>query len=154
MEIEERAVQEKTLYVCVNNVGRSQMAEAFHNDIIPDTAESAGIAVDKPGGKVADWIGGADYICQSMDELNLDISKNTRTQFDVEMAKKFGRTVFLLQTDQVPECLFDILDEKRLWWPMDDPRDITLERTREIRDKIREDVEYLISKTVVVSEVP
>lgn len=35
----------KILYVCRANIGRSQMAEAYHNSLLDGKAESAGIKV-------------------------------------------------------------------------------------------------------------
>ena len=135
MEIEEKQLKDKTLYVCVNNVGRSQMGERFHNDLSPGGADSAGIAVDAPGGLVGDWIGGADVICESMEEIDLGIADRTRTQFDDEIAKQYGRIVFMLDHGQIPENL-DLHGPNRWYWPLPDPRDTRIEQVRELRNYI------------------
>ncbi len=135
MDIEKTPLQDKTLYVCVNNVGRSQMAERFHNELAPGKADSAGLAVDEPGGYVRDWKGGADIICESMDELDLGIADRTRTQFSEEMALMYGHVILMLEPEQIPENL-DLHTSNRRYWPVFDPRDVTIEKVREVRNDI------------------
>lgn len=143
MEIEKRELEHKTLYVCVNNVGRSQMGEALQNDINPGSADSAGLKVDSPGAMVKDWHGGADVICQSMEEIGLPIGEKIRSQYDEIEAQRYGMVVFMLDYQQVLEV---DLDNHQFDWrflPLPDPRDMPIERVREIRDNIRQNVAIL-----------
>jgi len=126
------------------------MAEAFHNDLLPATAESAGLRVDAPGDIVGNWSGGAEVICQSMDEIDKSIKNKTRTQFSETQAKLFARVVYILAPEQVPDNL-NADDEKVIYWPMDDPRDMSLERVRVIRDQIGSSVSILLNRTSTLS---
>lgn len=145
----EKTIDDKTLYVCVNNVGRSQMAETFHNQMVRGSAESAGINVDEPGGVVRDWQGGADTICDVMEEIGLPISNNLRTQYDADTARNYAKTVFLLEPEQIPDSLH--LDNGNIvYWPMDDPRDKSIEDVRMIREQIQKSVQILVSGLVQV----
>lgn len=149
MEIEKRPVEERTLYICINNVGRSQMAEAYHNKKVPGSADSAGLRVDEPGGRVADWVGGAEIICQAMDEVDLSIANNTRTQYHEELAEEYGSIVYMLSLEQMQEMSLDqILDDtdvefRKRNWLVADPRDMTIEDVITIRDDIFKNVGLL-----------
>jgi protein-tyrosine-phosphatase len=161
MEIESRVVNDGTvMYVCWNNVGRSQMAEAFHNQLIPEGAISSGVSVDEPGGKVKDWSGGAEPICAAMDEVGLPIGENRRTQYSEDLARECGLTVFILTVGQMP--MLGSVDgeeghieagDNQLFWPMYDPRDVPVEKVREVRDLINDQVNLLVRSLVGVSLV-
>ena len=65
---------ESYLYVCRDNVGRSQIGAEYHNLARPGEAASAGTHVDEPGGIVANWQGGSVEIIEAMLEERIDIA--------------------------------------------------------------------------------
>jgi protein-tyrosine-phosphatase len=128
-------VSEKYLYVCKNNVGRSQMAMTIHNLEKPGTAESAGVEVDEPGGLVKDWRGGPEAIMAAMEEIGLPIGENSRTQYTDDLAKKFGRVIFILTVEQIPDYI-DLEEDRVIYWAIDDPHHMSIEDTRLVRAQI------------------
>ncbi|MGH7157058.1 MAG: low molecular weight phosphatase family protein [Candidatus Saccharimonadales bacterium] len=150
MEIEKRETEGKTLYVCVNNVGRSQFGAVLHNHTEGriGEADSAGIKVDIPGGKVKDWVGGAADICTVMEEEGLDISGNTRTQFSEDMAQGYDRIIFMLDPEQIPDDL-EIHSPNRHYWQLRDPRDMPIERVRDIKEFIKANVGLIATSHAV-----
>lgn len=65
----------KVLFVCRGNVGRSQMAAEFYNDLKPGDAASAGTTVDLPGQKLKHR-SGANEVVSAMREKGLDVGEN------------------------------------------------------------------------------
>jgi len=130
-------------YVCWNNVARSQFAMEFDNRRNPGIALSAGLHVDEDGGLVEDWIKGSATYIEAMRELNppIDISKNKRTLFTEEWAGRLSRVIFVLNQDQFEEVRgLQVPGTEFEWWPIADPLDTTIEKTRSIRDGIAERV--------------
>jgi arsenate reductase len=133
--------KKKVLFTCTHNRGRSQMAEAFFNEICGEQfeAHSAGL---EPGEL-------NPLVVQVMREIGIDISrKQTKAVFDMyKSGKSFAYVVTLC--DQT-------IDERRpvfpgvtncLDWSFPDPsvlwgtRQQQLARAREIRDAIKATVE-------------
>jgi arsenate reductase (thioredoxin) len=131
----------KVLFVCVHNAARSQMAEAFLNQLCGDTfiAESAGLETGALN----------PLAVEVMKETGIDISKNTtKSVFDFYKKNKLYRYVVTVcdqaSSEQCP--LFPGITA-RLHWSFDDPSKFTgsheeqLRQTRIVRDKIRQKIE-------------
>jgi len=140
---------ESYLYVCKNNVGRSQMAMAYHNQVRPGEAASAGTHVDEPGGIVANWDGGPVEIIEAMLEDGIDIAENRRTQLTSAAARQFGRIIIMTEPELIPDFLGN--DARVDYWPFDDPHGMSLEQTRLVRDQIKNSIGLLVSRLVKVS---
>jgi arsenate reductase (thioredoxin) len=134
----------KVLFVCVHNSARSQMAEAFLNQLAGDNffAESAGF---EPG-KVN------PIVIEAMKEVNIDISKNeTKSVFDFfKQGRLYHFVIAVCDGANAERCpIFPGLT-KRLGWSFEDPASFTgtheekLAKTREVRDKIKSEVENFI----------
>jgi protein-tyrosine-phosphatase len=138
-----------TLYVCKNNVGRSQMAQGYHNHLAAQydgrlaigEAFSAGTHVDKPGSLVKDWVGGPDEIIAAVKREGIDIADNTRTQLDSDSLRGIGRVVFLN-----PESAHDYLDSLDAdpgfpqcikFWHVEDPHYMASEEVRTVFQQIK-----------------
>ena len=130
-------MKKKVLFVCVHNSARSQMAEAFLNDICGDEfeAESAGL---EPGTL-------NPIVVEAMGELGIDISKNgTQAVFDVwQSGQIFAYVVTVCSEADAAGCPIFPGVAKRLHWPFDDPSRFggehaeKLAQTRKVRDAIR-----------------
>lgn len=135
----------RVLFVCVHNSARSQMAEAFLNQLGGDAfeAESAGL---EPGTL-------NPLAVEVMKEAGIDISgKKTKSAFDLFKAgKTYSFVIMVCDEASVQRCpLFPGL-ARRFHWDFPDPAALQgsyeerLEGTRKIRDQIRAKVEEFVA---------
>jgi len=139
--------RKKILFVCVHNSARSQMAEAFLNQIGGDkfVAESAGLEPGKLN----------PYVVKVLQETGIDISgKQTNDVFDFYREGRIYDYVITVCDETAGErCpLFPGMSE-RLHWSFEDPSSLKgtdeeiLSRVRIIRDKIKNKItEFINSK--------
>lgn len=128
--------KKNVLFVCVHNSARSQMAEAFFNQICGDSfiSESAGL---EPGEL-------NPLVIKTMQEKGLDISNNqTKTVFDfVKSGKLFAYVVTVCDESNAERCPIFAGVTQRVHWSFPDPGSLTgseeekLVKIREIRDAI------------------
>lgn len=128
------------LFVCVHNSARSQMAEAFVNHFAGDKffAESAGI---EPGSL-------NQNVVKVMMEVGIDISKNkTKDVFEfLKAGKSFNYVITVCEREAAEKCPIFPGISKRVEWSFKDPsklqgsQDEILEKTREIRDEIKQQI--------------
>ncbi|MCX7965320.1 MAG: arsenate reductase ArsC [Syntrophorhabdaceae bacterium] len=131
---------EKVLFVCVHNSARSQMAEALMNHLCGDRfiAESAGL---EPG--VLNPLA-----VDVMAEVGIDISKNnTKSVFDFyKKGRLYSYVITVCDEASAEQCPIFPGVTKRLHWSFEDPSKFTgtyeerLEKTRAVRDKIKEKI--------------
>ena len=133
----------EVLFVCVNNVGRSQMAESIYNETRPGQAESAGTTVDEPDGVVGDWAGGPELIMQVQNENGPDISRNKRTQLTEDMLQEYGRVIIMAQSETWPAYLQ--IGGHINQWVVHDPVNMSVEEIRRIHALVKVRVEELLS---------
>ena len=129
------------LFICVHNSARSQMAEAFVNQLCGHEfeAQSAGL---QPG-KVN------PIVVEALQELGIDISgKPTQSVADFILSgQPFTYVVTVCSEAEAEGCPYFPGVAQRLHWPFPDPSKLTgshaekLARVREIRDQIRRQVE-------------
>jgi arsenate reductase len=134
-------MKQKVLFICVHNSARSQMAEAFLNDICGDhfEAHSAGL---EPGTL-------NPMAVEAMREIGIDISrKGTQSVFDVfKSGELFAYTITVCDETSADRCPIFGGVTTRLHWSFPDPAAITgtreerLAGTRQIRDEIRAGIE-------------
>lgn len=134
------------LFVCRANVGRSQAAMEFYNQLVPGHGASAGTLVDKPGEKLKERFGAAGILAV-MKERGIDMSDNERTQITESMLQDYDTIIVMAEPDTVPTWLAN--SPKTIVWDIEDSKDKSPERTREIADSIQEHVMTLVqdSKT-------
>ena len=131
------AINHKILFVCIHNSARSQMAEAFLNQIGGGmlTAESAGIEAGKLNPNAV----------QVMKEVGIDISGNqTKEVFDAFRQGRLYQAVVTVCDDASAErCPIFPGMVKRIAWSFPDPSIFTgtqeeiLQQTRQVRDEIK-----------------
>jgi arsenate reductase (thioredoxin) len=126
----------KILFVCVENAGRSQMAEAFANKYGKDKviASSAG---NKPAEKVN------PFVVDVLMEKGIDVSMSKPKLITAKMAKEVDLIVTMGCNDQgvCPGPFF----RPTIEWHLEDPKGKPIEKVREIRDQIEHQVQELIS---------
>ena len=139
--------RKKVLFVCVHNSARSQMAEAFLENLAGESFEvhSAGLEPGKLNPVVVD----------AMKELGIDITgKETRSVFDYfREGILFSYVITVCHQSAGEKCpVFPGL-AKRIHWNFPDPSDFEgtyqerLERTRKVRDEIKETVNRWLEST-------
>ena len=127
----------KILFVCVENAGRSQMAEAFAKKYGKDkfTVFSAG---NKPADKVN------LVVVEVLKEKGIDISMNKPKLLTFQMTQDADLIVTMGCNDQgiCPGPFF----RPTLDWKLEDPKGKPIEKVRKIRDEIEEMVLNLIGQ--------
>ena len=138
----------KILFVCAQNVGRSQMAAALFNKYSRTAeADSAGTNVQEPGqriGERAQISEGANNVLRVLDEENLDIRANERRPLTEDMLAGYDKIIVMAEQETVPAYLKN--SAKTEYWRIDDPRHKGLDATRQTRDEIKAKVLQLIEQ--------
>jgi arsenate reductase (thioredoxin) len=125
-------VRKQVLFVCVENAGRSQMAEAFArlragNAIDPHSAGS------KPSGRI-----NPDAIT-AMKEVGYDLAAHKSKSLDEIPAVEYDAVVTMGCGDACPF----VRARQRFDWNIPDPKGKSLEEVRQIRDVIDSKVQEL-----------
>jgi len=125
----------KILFVCVENAGRSQMAEAFFKKYLSSGFQpiSAGT---KPAAKVN------PIVVQAMKEVGIDIEDNSPQNISQQMMDEAQITVNMgcMDKESCPALfLKDVID-----WQIQDPKGKSIEKVRIIRDQIEQKVKNFI----------
>lgn len=128
---------EKTiLFVCVENAGRSQIAEGFFNKYAPEgyKAISAGT---KPVSQIN------PIAIDVMKEVGIDISDQKSKDITEEMMRNSTKIVNMgcMERESCPTLfLHNLID-----WNMEDPKGKSIEKVIEIRDEIEQRVKELVA---------
>ena len=134
-------MKKKVLFVCIHNSARSQMAEAFLSRICPEEfeAQSAGI---EPGNL-------NPVVVDVMREVGVDISRNkTKAVSDIlKSGQTFSHVITVCDETSAERCPVFPGMTARIHWSFSDPSSFrgtkseVVERTREVRDAIKEKIE-------------
>jgi arsenate reductase (thioredoxin) len=123
------------LFVCVENAGRSQMAEGFFNHKYAPKGYRAISAGTKPTSLVN------SLAVQTMNEVGIDISSQKPKIITEDMIKSSEKSINMGCMDKA-ECpmLFinNVVD-----WGIEDPKGEPVEKVREIRDEIERRVKAI-----------
>jgi len=125
----------KALFVCVENAGRSQMAEAFANHYSKGKIEAIS-AGTMPSTEVN------PVVIKAMQEKGIDISKNKPKLLTTEMIQE-ADMVITMGCGAERFCPAPLL-KKVVEWELEDPKDKPIEKVRQIRDEIERKVLKLI----------
>jgi arsenate reductase len=128
----------RILFVCVENAGRSQMAEAFAKAYGKGKIEavSAGTMPAKEVNPV---------VAQVMQEKGLDISANKPKLITNQMVQE-ADTIIVMGCSAEGFCPAPLLN-KVVDWKIEDPKGKPVEKVREIRDEIEKKVNIMLDET-------
>ncbi|MGD0159597.1 MAG: arsenate reductase ArsC [Candidatus Bathyarchaeia archaeon] len=128
----------RILFVCVENAGRSQMAEAFAKKYGKDK-----FIVSSAGNKPAEKVN--PVVVEVLKEKGIDISTNKPKLLTFQMAQDSDLIVTMGCNDQgiCPGPFF----KPTIDWKLEDPKGKPIEKVREIRDDIERLVQKLISES-------
>jgi arsenate reductase (thioredoxin) len=139
-DMSRKGAEEKTvLFVCVENAGRSQIAEAFFRKYAPGgyLAISAGTS---PAGEIN------PVAIQAMKEVGIDINKQKSKVITEDMIRNATVRVNMGCMDK--ESCPALFIHNLLEWGIEDPKGKSIERVREIRDDIEQRVKQLAADLV------
>ena len=116
------------MFVCVENAGRSQMAEGFFNQRYAPKGYHAISAGTRPVSQIS------PLAVQAMNEVGVDISSQKSKIITEDMIRSSAKSVNMGCIERA-ECplLFmnNVID-----WGIEDPKGKPIEKVREIRDEI------------------
>ena len=134
-------MKKKVLFICIHNSARSQMAEAFLNQICGEqfSAQSAGI---EPGTLNL-------VVVKVMSEVGIDISRNHTKSVEsfIRSGVRFDYVISVCDESSAQRCPTFPGQSQRFCWAFPDPSSFVgtpeekLMKTREVRDLIRAKVQ-------------
>jgi len=127
----------KILFVCVENAGRSQMAEAFAQRYGEGKIEAVS-AGTMPSTEVN------PIVVEAMREKGIDISKNKPKFINTRMVQD-ADAIIVMGCSAQGFCPAPLLN-KVVDWELEDPKGKPLQKVREIRDDIERRIKKLISE--------
>ena len=127
---------EDILFVCIENAGRSQMAEAFFRKFTENRFNviSAGTTPSKELNPI---------VVQVMKEIGIDMNNQNPKMLSESMISNSFKTFNMgcMDKESCPALFVkDVID-----WNIPDPKEKTIEQIREIRNQIKSEVLNLIT---------
>ena len=134
-------MKKKVLFICIHNSARSQMAEAFLNQMCANQFEAQSAGIDP--GKLN------PVVVEAMAEIGIDISGNkTKTvQQMIDSGQKFSLVITVCDETSAERCPVIPGAATRLHWGFPDPSGFQgtpaekLAFTRNVRDSIQQKIE-------------
>ena len=131
------------LFVCVENAGRSQMAEGFFKKYAPE-----GFVPASAGTKPISQIN--PLAIQVMNEIGIDISKQKPKDLSEDMMRNSDKIINMgcMDNNFCPTLFIP----KVIDWGIEDPKGKQIEQVREIRDEIERRIKELATDISVAEE--
>jgi arsenate reductase len=126
----------RVIFACVHNAGRSQMAASFFNQFADRQKVEAISAGTEPGVRVHPEVQAV------MQEVGIDLSDAKPQKLTEELAEN---AELLITMGCGYKCPY-VPGLKRDDWPIRDPKGLSPNEVRVIRDEIKERVQSLITK--------
>lgn len=128
----------RLLFVCVENAGRSQMAEAFANHY-----GKGKLVASSAGMKLSDRVN--PLVIEVMKEKGIDISANKPKLLTPAMVAEADQTITM--GCSVEKFCPAPLARNVIDWNLEDPKGKPIQKVREIRDEIERKVLTLLDET-------
>lgn len=124
----------RVIFVCVENSNRSQMAEAFARMHGAGKVEAYSSG-SRPSGRIN------PKAIEAMRELGYDLTTHSSKGLDEFNGKQFDAAITMGCGDECPL----VLARQRLDWKIPDPKELSPEQFREVRDLIETKVKELLA---------
>jgi protein-tyrosine-phosphatase len=131
------------LFVCVENAGRSQIAEGFFKKYAPSRFKTVS-AGTKPAYQLN------PIVVEAMKEVGIDISKQKSKELTDEMIRECDNVVNMGCMDK--NFCPTIWLPKVIEWNLEDPKGKPIEKVREIRDEIEKRTKKLAAEIAITTE--
>ncbi len=131
------------LFVCVENAGRSQMAEGFFK-----MYALKGFKTQSAGTKPVSQIN--PIVVEAMKEVGIDISKQKSKELTDEMIRESDNVVNMGCMDK--SFCPTIFLPKVIEWNLQDPKEKSIEEVRKTRDEIEKRVKELVAEITITTE--
>ena len=124
------------LFVCVENAGRSQMAEGFFKKYSPEGYQAAS-AGTKPISEIN------PVAIEAMNEVGIDITNQKSKELTEEMIRTSDKIINMgcIEKEACPSLFLNNL----LDWNIEDPKGKPIEKVRDISDEIHRKVKELVA---------
>ena len=134
--------EREILFVCVENAGRSQMAQAF--------AEKIGLKASSAGTVPSAHVN--PVVVEAMKERGIDLSKRSPKALTADMISRARLVVTMgcSVEEACPKPMLAAMQKKLVDWHLDDPKGRSIEEARRIRDEIEKRVREIARKRVTV----
>lgn len=126
----------RVIFACVHNAGRSQMAAAFFNQLADPAKAQAVSAGTAPGERVHPEVQAV------MQEVGIDLSHAKPQKLTEELAKEAQLLITMGCGDKCPY----VPGLRRDDWPLKDPKGLSTDEVRAIRDEVKHRVQQLIER--------
>jgi arsenate reductase (thioredoxin) len=125
-------LQGEILFVCIENAGRSQMAQAF--------AEKLGLKAASAGTVPSTRVN--PVVVEAMKERGVDISRKSPRILTADMINhaRLVVTMGCSVEEACPKPMLAAMQKKLVDWHLDDPKGRPIEDVRRIRDEIEKRV--------------
>src|SRR6266446_6780196 len=122
----------EVLFVCVENAGRSQMAQAF--------AEKLGLMTLSAGTVPSTRVN--PVVVEAMRERGIDLSRKSPKMLTSDMINhaRLVITMGCSVEEACPRPMLAAMRKKLVDWNLDDPKGRSIEEVRKIRDEIEKSV--------------
>jgi arsenate reductase len=131
----------KILFVCVENAGRSQIAEGFFKKYV-----TSGYQPISAGTQPVSEIN--QFAVEVMKEVGIDISRQTPKIISEDMIQQSAKIVNMgcMNKESCPALfLNNVID-----WEIPDPKGKSIDKVREIRDKIEKKIKELVADLEII----
>jgi arsenate reductase (thioredoxin) len=123
------------VFVCVANSGRSVMAERLFREAAQGRHEARSVG-SEPGSAAH------PQVVEALGEIGIDASDHVPRKLD-RQALEWADVAVSTCSEEVCPVTPGV---RRISWVFEDPRNLPLERVREIRDEIKESVDQLVQE--------
>jgi len=127
------------LFVCIENAGRSQMAQAF--------AEKLGLKASSAGTVPSSGVN--PVVVEAMRERRIDLSHKMPKVLTANMIRNARLVVTMgcSVEEACPRPMLAAMQKKLVDWHLDDPKGRPLEEVRRIRNEIEKRVRKIVRKS-------
>jgi protein-tyrosine-phosphatase len=110
----------KILFVCLHNIGRSQIAKAFYNHLTESSdADAAGLDADSFKERFLRDFGETNGM-RVMREIDIEMGDFPRYQLTERLAEKYDLIITMAADDEIPTWLENSPKFRR--WPVEVPK--------------------------------